>query len=320
MRTLSPAQRHRHRILQEKAQAATPYGAELTGSGYDLMRTALARHKNLLTQIQSHERRAEIKAQFLPDYLDWIDTAIAKGNGAQDQVLTTVMVWCFDAGAYALGLRIAAYVIANNMAMADDYKRSPAAIVIDEISNAYLKGQWSPLTIGTDANGNKALLPLDEADAFAKRTDTVFTLGQAYDITREQDAPDQARAKLHKAIAYAMLGKVQTADEPDLSAIAKLTLQAALSRLTRALELDSNAGVKKDIERIERTLAKATTSAAETANTPATETATPSPATSEPEADHKRGRPSKAAAAATKTAAKPAARKAATKAAPARKK
>ncbi len=259
MRPLSPAQRHRARILQKQAQAVSPYGTELVGDAYTMMRIKLSQDKARISQVQSHERRAELKANLLPEYFEWIATATDKGTGATDQVLTTIMVWAFDAGAYELGLQIAQYVIHHRMPMADDYKRSPAAIVIDEMSNAYLKGQWAPRAAQTDADGTQHLVAIDpqEEDPAVARAQAAALLIEAETLTAEQDAPDQARAKLHKAIAYAALGKVQTAEDPDLTVIEPEALQVALTRLQRALELDSNAGVKKDIERIERAIGKA---------------------------------------------------------------
>ncbi len=259
MRPLSPAQRHRARILQEQAQAVSPYGTELAGDAYTLMRIKLSQDKARISQVQSHERRAELKANLLPEYFEWIATATGKGTGATDQVLTTIMVWSFDAGAYELGLQIAQYVIRHRMPMADDYKRSPAAIVIDEMSNAYLKGQWAPRTAQTDDDGTQRLVAVDpkEEEPAVARAQAAALLIEAEALTADQDAPDQARAKLHKAIAYAALGKVQTAEDPDLTVIEPEALQVALTRLQRALELDSNAGVKKDIERIERAIGKA---------------------------------------------------------------
>ncbi|MCT8178144.1 phage terminase small subunit [Variovorax sp. CY25R-8] len=306
MRPLSPAQRHRARILQEQAQAASPYGVELQGDAYGLMRVKLSQDKGRLSQIQSHERRAEMKARLLPEYFDWIGTSLATGNGAQDQVLTTVMVWAFDAGAYALGLEIAGYVIRHRMPMADDYKRSPAAIVIDELANAYLKGQWSPLIVQIGDNGARQLGAAAAGDAPGQaRAQAAALLIEAEALTAEQDAPDQARAKLHKAIAYAALGKVQTAEDPDLAAIEPEALQVAAARLQRALELDSNSGVKKDIERIERALAKADkASTAEIAPAAAAPAArdTEQPATPPPGAARKGTPAAKKASAARKRA------------------
>lgn len=306
MRPLSPAQRHRARILQEQAQAASPYGVELQGDAYGLMRVKLSQDKGRLSQIQSHERRAEMKARLLPEYFDWIGTSLATGNGAQDQVLTTVMVWAFDAGAYALGLEIAGYVIRHRMPMADDYKRSPAAIVIDELANAYLKGQWSPLIVQIGDNGARQLGAAAAGDAPGQaRAQAAALLIEAEALTAEQDAPDQARAKLHKAIAYAALGKVQTAEDPDLAAIEPEALQVAAARLQRALELDSNSGVKKDIERIERALVKADkASTAEGAPAAAAPAAgdTEQPATPPPAAARKGTPAAKKASAARKRA------------------
>ena len=307
MRPLSPAQRHRARILQEQAQAASPYGVELQGDAYGLMRVKLSQDKGRLSQVQSHERRAEMKARLLPEYFDWIGTSLATGNGAQDQVLTTVMVWAFDAGAYALGLEIADYVIRHRMPMADDYKRSPAAIVIDELANAYLKGQWSPLVVQIGGDGARQLGPAAAGNAPSQaRAQAAALLIEAEALTAEQDAPDQARAKLHKAIAYAALGKVQTAEDPDLAAIEPEALRVAAARLQRALELDSNSGVKKDIERIERALAKAgKTSTAEGAPAAAATAAsdTEQPATPPPAAARKSATAAKKTSAPRKRAA-----------------
>ncbi|MNQ75362.1 Phage small terminase subunit [compost metagenome] len=308
MRPLSPAQRHRARILQEQAQAASPYGVELQGDAYGLMRVKLSQDKGRISQIQSHERRAELKARLLPEYFDWVDTSLNTGNGAQDQVLTTLMVWAFDAGAYALGLQIAAYVIRHRMPMADDYKRSPAAIVIDELSNAYLKGQWSPMAVTAGEDGTRQLVAvvLDVDENSAARAQAAALLIEAETLTADQDAPDQARAKLHKAIAYAALGKVQTADEPDLAAIEPEALRLALARLQRALELDSNSGVKKDIERIERALAKAdkaATLASEAKSDAPPAGDAPQPATATPKATRKTTAAAKKAPTARKRAA-----------------
>lgn len=293
MRPLSPAQRHRARVLQEQAQAASPYGIELQGDAYGLMRVKLSQDKTRLSQIQSHERRADLKARLLPEYFDWIDTSLKTGQGAMDQVLTTVMVWAFDAGAYRLGLDIAAYVIRHHMAMADDYKRSPAAIVIDEMANAYLKGQWSPMVAQLNAENVRQLVAVPEGDdPGAARAHAAALLIEADALTAEQDAPDQARAKLQKAIAYAALGKVQTAEEPDLTSIESEALTVALTRLQRALELDSNAGVKKDIERIERALSKSA-STADSAPKAEASASTEQPATTSQTSTRKNAAPAK---------------------------
>lgn len=70
-------------------------------------------------------------------------------------------------------------------------------------------------------------------------------------LTRERDVPDQARAKLHKAIGYALIGRT-AASEVDYKDLPADLAAQALSHLHRAFELFEGVGVKKDIERLER--------------------------------------------------------------------
>ena len=61
-------------------------------------------------------------------------------------------------------------------------------------------------------------------------------------ITQDKDMPDEVRAKLYKA-----MGRTYINEDKKL----------ALSHLRRALELNDKAGVKKDIETLEREIRKA---------------------------------------------------------------
>lgn len=254
---LSPAQRHRARVLQEKAQqqaaAADPHG-ELTGDAYQLMLAKLAADRRHLKGLQSITRKCEVKAQLLPEYFDWIAEALRSGTGAQDRVLSTCMVWAIDAGAYTLALDIAAYVLAHGLTLPDQFERTPAVAVIDELSTAYLTGKWAPLEVGHTDDGKPALVGTAYASASPAEqlATTARLLMRALELTTGHDAPDQARAKLHKAIAYAALGKVQTAEDPDLAALSPERLAVAQEHLQRALQLASDSGVKKDIERVTR--------------------------------------------------------------------
>ena len=236
---LTPAQRHRARVLAAKAQAQSPFGIEVQGSEYELMMAKLATDKRTLKNLESVQLKRQTKATLLPDYLPWIEGALTNGQGAKDFVFTTVMVWAIDAGAYGLALRMAAYAVQHKLPLPDQYHRSTAALLMDEFSTAYLSGQWNP--IKPDANG---MVPDD--------THPAEHLTAVDGITQSLDAPDQARAKLYKATAYAMLGKVQTAEEPLLDDIPQETLGAVQALLAQALHLDTQSGVKKDMERIER--------------------------------------------------------------------
>lgn len=265
---LTPAQRHRARVLAEKAHAASPFGIEVQGSAYELMLVKLATDKRTLKSMQSVQLKRDAKARMLPDYLPWIEGTLAADQGGKDVVLATVMVWAIDAGAYGLGLRMASYVLQHSLPLPDQYQRTAAALVMDEFSDAYLRGQWNPLKPVTDGSGNTVLVPDD--------THPAEHLTGAAGITEGKDAPDQARAKLYKATAYALLGKVQTAEEAQLDKLPGDTIAGAHALLEQALHLDAMSGVKKDIERItrkQRLLQKAqeqqaTADAADTAQEP----------------------------------------------------
>ena len=152
-------------------------------------------------------------------------------SGARTPSITTMLIWHIDAGNYARALQIARYAVKHQINLPDQYERTLATAITDEFGAAYLGGKMPP-------------------------EDAIDLLANVIDLTAEHDVPDQARAKLHKAIGYALLGKpAQT--EPDLDSIAPPTCARALQYLKRATELYEQVGAKKDIERLERRLRNA---------------------------------------------------------------
>lgn len=223
---LTPAQQHRQRKQAAQAAADAPAGATTEGSAYELMLAQLYEHRQQLKAIQSIERKIEAKRQFLPLYGPWIEGVLENGNGAKDLVLTTVWVWTMDIGAYEAALHIAAYILKHGLTLPDHYQRDPATTLIDEVTDATLKGK----------------VPFVQA---------VIVLPQVADLTADHDVADQVRAKLHKAMAYAIVNRT-TVSEVDYKDLPLEIAQAALPHLHRALELFDGVGVKKDIERLER--------------------------------------------------------------------
>lgn len=226
--SLSPARAHRARMLAAQAAAASPAGGPVLGGEYELMQAQLIEHKRRLKDIQSIERKIEAKRQFLPLYRDWVEGTLANGNGAHDLVLMTVLVWLIDVGEYAGALEVARYAMAHQLPMPDQYDRNLATVLLDEIGGAALAGR------------------LVAAEA-------VEVLGQVAELTAGSDTPDQARAKLHKALGYAYMGRLGTS-EVDVSQLEPAAARFALSHCRRAFELFEGVGVKKDIERLERRL------------------------------------------------------------------
>jgi hypothetical protein len=237
MRTLSPAMRHQARMLAQMAAGKTEHGDATTGSQYELMLCQLAADRRTLSQVQSIKTRIELKKGLLPKYQPWVEGVLAAGKGAQDDVLTTILVWRIDAGDYEGALHIARYAVKFNMSLPDQYQRNLATTLLDEFADAYL------LKKGLETNPQLATDLLDEINA----------------LTKEHDVPDQARAKLYKALAYAQLDAWNISGSSDRSPLSGVELAAATaahSNLVEALKLFTGIGVKKDIERLERRLKK----------------------------------------------------------------
>ncbi|WP_082818862.1 phage terminase small subunit [Cupriavidus nantongensis] len=228
MSKLSPALRHQARVRAELAAAHAEPESEMEGSAYDLMMAQLIEHRRRLKAIQSIEQKIKVKREILPVYDEWVNGVLAAGNGAQDNVLTTVLVWYIDVGDFARALDIAAYALRHNLKLPDQYDRNLATMLLDEIPGAYLAGK----------------IPAEPAPEI---------LAKVGELTQDFDAPDQARAKLFKAFGYAQLGKVNGGDT-DISQVALDRAEIAIVALRRALELFEGVGVKKDIERLERRL------------------------------------------------------------------
>lgn len=226
----TPAQRNQLRKRAAMEAAATAPAASMEGAtAYEHQLAQLAQHRARLKQVQSNQGKAELKAQLIPEYEPYVQGVLAAGNGAQDEVLTTIMLWCIDAGGYGGALVIAEYVIKHGLKMPDRFERTTGTLIAEEIAEAALKAQKA---------GDR--FPLE-------------ILEQSQRITSEQDMPDQARAKLHLA-----LGKALAAIPDDEAASNLVALAEAKHNLAKAIDLNSSCGGKKDLERVERLLKKHT--------------------------------------------------------------
>ncbi|NLY33945.1 MAG: terminase [Alcaligenaceae bacterium] len=218
MRT-TPAQRHFLKMSAALESADAEAGSSLAGSSkYELMLAKLDTDKRRLKEIQSIERKIEIKREILPEYEEWISGALEGGKGAQDDVLVTIMVWLLDVGNYSKALPIIEYVIAHQLVMPDQYDRNLQTVIVDEVSDAALKAQ-------------------KEGQSF-----DVEVLNVIRSITDPLDMPDPARSKLYKAIGFELYENAEYTE--------------ALERFQRALELNERSGVKRYIADIEKELAK----------------------------------------------------------------
>lgn len=227
---LSLAQRHRLRVLAELEAAATSPLTSMAGAtAYELQLAQLIQDRLRLKNIQGNEAKARLKVQLLPTYSPYVEGVLAGGNGAQDEVLTTLMVWAIDAGAFPDALKIAVYVLKHNLIMPDRFARTTGCLIAEEVAEAALKAQKAG----------------EEFD--------LLTLLETERLTREQDMPDEARAKLHLALGRALAAQV-TDESPTAEQME--TLKEARGNLTRAIALHTSCGGKKDLERVDRLLKK----------------------------------------------------------------
>lgn len=211
----SPAQRHMMRASAEKA-AQREQSPLRHATAYEQMLVKLAADRRTLSQIHSKERKADKKRELLPFYLPWVTGVLETGTGAQDDILMTVMLWRLDAGDIAGALEIARYALRFGLSMPEGHSRTAPYMLSEEVALAALRAR---------AAGE----PVD-----------VQPLLSVIELTGAADMPDEVRARLHKVVGLIQRDGGQLAD--------------AMTHLQRAIQLDANSGVKKDIERLGREL------------------------------------------------------------------
>ncbi|WP_175815546.1 terminase endonuclease subunit [Burkholderia diffusa] len=207
----TPARIHFERVTAARAAAAAAPGETMAGATpYELMLRKLAIDRRALKGVQSVTRKIELKRKLLPEYADYVAGVLAGGRGAQDDVLVTVMVWRIDAGDYDGALTIATYALKHGLVM-PDFDRSLASVVAEQFADAALQSF------------------MEDGTFDAASLETIA------ELTEQGDMHDQIRAKLYRALGYA----VQEAEPA-----------RALGYLRRALKYNERVGVKKDIDRL----------------------------------------------------------------------
>jgi hypothetical protein len=213
---LTPARRHFESVMAQNRGTAANTLADMTA--YEQMLHRLRVDRNRLKGIQNKKIKAVVKREILPNYQGWIDGVLASDSGQADLVFTTVMLWNIDAGNIAEALRLGEYAIRHKLSMGDNFDRTPAVVLVDEISDpvlAHFKAGQADAPVSADL-----LKGLDG-------------------LTANEDVPEPVRAKLWKAIGYTLRTSADTQVE-------------ALDYLRKAIAEFSDIGVKRDIENLER--------------------------------------------------------------------
>ncbi|EAM5822618.1 terminase endonuclease subunit [Salmonella enterica] len=205
----------RHMMRVSASQAAQREQAPLRhATAYEQMLVKLADDRRTLKNIRSNERKAEKKRELLPFYAPWVAGVLADGRGAQDDIVMTVMLWRLDAGDIAGALEIAPYAL--KYGLTSDHRRTTPYMLVEEVALATQRLR--------DAG--------DSVD--------LSWLQTTIDLTDGADVPDMVRARLHKVTGLTLRDAGMNAE--------------ALAQFQRAMQLDRNAGVRKEIERLERAL------------------------------------------------------------------
>lgn len=226
--SLSQRTQQRKRAALESA-AAEPLMNMAGTTAYEQQLMALNQDRLRLKQVQSEQGKAELKRQLIPNYQPYIEGVLQAGNGAQDDVLTTLMIWCVDAADYCQALAVGGYVLKHGLKMPDRFARTTACLLAEEIANDALKKFKAGETFDSEV------------------------LYSVMELTAAHDMPDQARAKLHLAIGKALLASAVADDGDNVYA---LKLEQARVNLSKAIDLHDSCGGKKDLEQAERLLKK----------------------------------------------------------------
>jgi len=224
----------RVQAAKQAARSAAPEALDMERQGrtqYEQMLLLLDTHQQQLRNLQSMEARAAHKATLLAQYRPYLDGIVSAGKSQQDNVLVTLMLWHFDCALIGPALDLAAVALGNGMAMPEQHRRSLPTVVAEETADLLLAG--------------KGAESVDQALAYADRAER---------LTEAADMPDAVRAKLLKAKGRALRALAFAEDEADKATHRD---QLALLALRRAVALDKNVGVKKDIEQLERQIRNA---------------------------------------------------------------
>lgn len=222
---LTPAQKHFQQVMAERRGGSDQRDAE-TRTAHEQILFRLRMHKSSLSQIQSRQAKAAVKASILPEFQGWIDGTIEGDSGRADPVISTLMVWAADCFDYPLALRIGRYVVKHGLSMPEDnYRRSAATVLAEEICNP--------------------ILNLATTDAEADLSGYITMLDELAGIVGASDMPDEVRAKLCKVQAFC---RRATEDAE--------TKGEALKLFREAMSLNPGAGVKREIASLVSALKK----------------------------------------------------------------
>ena len=214
------ARNHRLRVLAEQsAKSTNEYGdMRKDVSVYELQLVELKNDKSVLSNVKSEIERGQAKAFLIPKYMPYVEGIIAADQKVNDDIVTTIMTWCFDAQMFIEGLKIAEFALKHDLDMPDAFSRDTASVVAEEISNT-------------------ALNVMKQGQTF-----DLSVLLKAESLTEHANMHDQIRAKLFCAIGRCYY---QIED-----------WKSAVTYMTKAIGRKDNIGCKEELRKAEKALSK----------------------------------------------------------------
>lgn len=210
-----------------------PYRLQLAELG-DCMRQ--------LKQIQARDAKVARKRELIGTFDPWTAGILEAHRGGapavQDDIVLTMMVWALDIEDHDRALPLIGYVLDNDLAMPERYTRTAPTVIAEIAAEAAIA------RIGRDETPSLDFLQLIE------------------EATRDKDMIDEVRAKLHKAIGLTLLRHAEPVEGAEEAVAAEraggriAALTGAIENFKLALRRHPKAGVKKDLDKAERYLAK----------------------------------------------------------------
>ncbi len=169
--------------------------AALQGNEYRSQLVKLETDIARLSTIRSIRRKQAIKREILPSYWDYIQCAINRESGLQDDILVTVLIWCIDVGEYSRAFMMAAYALQHGMEPPERFTRTLAEVITEEFSSHVLKADTPADYLDWLQHLETLVMDVDMVDAVTAK------FHKALGLALEPDNPQQALRHYQTAFA-----------------------------------------------------------------------------------------------------------------------
>jgi hypothetical protein len=200
------------------------------------LRVLLDDNLRSLSDIASIDARNPVKIEMARAFSAWIEGVLEageQGQAAQDDILVWNLIWAIDYRDWEYALRLAAHAIKFNLASPSRMNSTIPCFLAEQVATVSLAMH--------DA------VPHD-------------VLVRVLAVIDDRDMPDQAKAKLHKALGRSFARRARAFDPAADNAPAggkAAYLSEAVTHFERALHLDNGIGVRSEIKATKKALEKA---------------------------------------------------------------